>query len=104
MCLDFLRSSPPDFHRIIELTCYVETAWQGATHTFKSPPKLLSKARVVLEEILGKLNQSETVLILSPEQWGILRDAVLCADSVWTKLPLAVLQQAMDTVRSYLKT
>ncbi len=42
-----------------ELGCYLETAWQGAAWSFKSPPKKNPQAKLVMVNLLS-LCQLET--------------------------------------------
>ncbi|WP_158300543.1 hypothetical protein [Chromobacterium sp. ATCC 53434] len=58
LALSYLQTSPPDFPRVLELACYVESARLGASRHFQSPPKALVPARALLTDWLQALESS----------------------------------------------
>ncbi|WP_146131925.1 hypothetical protein [Chromobacterium amazonense] len=105
LALSYLQTSPPDFPRVLELACYVESAWLGASRHFQSPPKALAPARALLTDWLQALEGNGMAApesVLDPATWQVLSQGVLCADGVWSRLPTPVLAEAMASVRELL--
>ncbi|MEO4007349.1 hypothetical protein [Chromobacterium piscinae] len=65
LALSYFQSAPPDFPRVLELSCYVESAWVGASRSFQSPPKALGPARALLTDLLQALEGNG---MAAPEQ------------------------------------
>lgn len=54
LVLDAARNESMTVNHAGELGCYLETAWQGAARSFKSPPNKLLQAKLVMVDMLSK--------------------------------------------------
>lgn len=73
------------FQQVLELGCYLQSAWEASCLEFKNPPQALARAKQMLTDCLDRLAQAECCQV-SPAQWLLLKDGVLCADGVWHKV------------------
>ncbi|WP_440030426.1 hypothetical protein [Chromobacterium amazonense] len=99
LALDSVKADISDTAALIELSCYIEAAWQGSCLAFKSPPKRLASAKDIL---VAYLNDTDALPPLSSTDWTILCAGITCADGVWERLPdlimLTVMQRIKDNV------
>lgn len=73
------------FQQVLEVGCYLQSAWEASCLEFKNPPRALTKAKQVLTDCLDRLEQAECCSV-SDEQWITLKKGVVCADGVWEKV------------------
>lgn len=83
---------------LLELTCYLDTAWIVARQTMKTPPKALARARDALKSWLSAGEH-----VPSTELSAVLCGGLQVADSVWSKAPGTLLLDAMITLRGSLE-
>ncbi|BBF85246.1 hypothetical protein DLM_1628 [Aquitalea magnusonii] len=82
-----------------ELGCYLETAWQGAVRSFKSPPNKLLQAKLVMVDLLSQCLAEADAMTITEQQWQCLCDGLNCADGVWQRLSANSLLEAMRSIR-----
>lgn len=73
------------FQQVLELGCYLQSAWEASCLEFKKPPQALARAKRALTDCLDRLALAECCPV-SPAQWLVLKDGVVCADGVWHKV------------------
>ncbi|NWK80152.1 hypothetical protein [Aquitalea sp. LB_tupeE] len=76
------------FQQVLEVGCYLQSAWEASCLEFKNPPRVLAKAKHVLTDCLDRLENAEHCSV-SNEHWLLLKDGIVCADGVWEKVQSA---------------
>ncbi len=86
LVLESIKTSPMTVEQFAELSCYIETAWQGGNRFFKQPPGKLQKAKDIMVPYRITLDGSGGDTEVSAADWETLCSGVLCADGVWERL------------------